>query len=301
MRGDPEKGGTQVEYKKILVMGAGGMLGLDLVDHLREKLGSEGDVHAADLAQFDITDREAARSWIGDLQPDLVINCAAYTNVDGAEENRDAAYAVNRDGAGNAAEAAAAVGADFYQISTDFIFDGTKGEDYLEDDQPNPQSVYAASKWEGEQAVREKHPAPVIIRISWLYGSRGKNFVQTMLNLGKARDELTVVHDEVGRPTYTRDLSGWIWSMMKAGPKGEVFNAGNSGRCSWFEFASRIIDEGGLAGKVTVRPTTAAEWGAPAPRPSCSVLSLRKLTDLIGYAPRPWEDALKDYIRLGEE
>lgn len=290
-----------MEYKKILVLGAKGMLGQDLVAHLREKLGSAGEVFAADLEQFDITDREAAMAWVGDLAPDLVINCAAYTNVDGAEKNRDVCYAVNRDGAGNAAEATAAAGADFYQISTDFIFDGTKDGDYLEEDQPNPQSGYAASKWEGEQAVRQMHPAPVIIRISWLFGPRGKNFVQTMLNLGRTRDELTVVHDEVGRPTYTRDLGQWIWSVMEARPRGETFNAGNSGRCSWFEFASRIIEEGGLADKVTVRPTTAAEWGAPAPRPSCSVLSLQKLTDLIGYAPRSWEDALKDYIRLNEE
>jgi len=290
-----------VEYKRILVLGAGGMLGLDLVAHLREKLGSAGEVFAADLDQFDITNGDAAMAWVADLDPDLAINCAAYTNVDGAEENRDACFAVNRDGAGNAAEAAAAAGADFYQISTDFIFDGTKGEEYLEEDQPNPQSVYAASKWEGEQAVREKHPAPVIIRISWLFGPQGKNFVQTMLNLGQTRDELTVVHDEVGRPTYTRDLCQWLWSMMEARPKGQIFNAANSGRCSWFEFASRIIEEGGLAKKVTVRPTTAAEWGAPAPRPSVSVLSLEKLTGLIGYAPRSWEEALKDYIRLHEE
>jgi len=290
-----------MKYKRILVTGAAGMLGLDLVNHLRAMLGGGGEVFTADLEQFDITDESAARAWIGDLGPDLVVNCAAYTNVDGAEEHRDICYAVNRDGAGNAAAAAAAVGADFYQISTDFIFDGTKGADYLEDDTPNPQSVYAASKWEGELAVREKHPLAVIIRISWLYGPRGKNFVQTMLNLGATRDELTVVHDEVGRPTYTRDLCQWLGSMMEAHPRGQVYHAGNSGQCSWFEFASRIIEEGGLAKKVTVKPTTSAEWGAPAPRPACSVLSLQKLTGLIGYAPRPWEEALKDYIRLGEE
>jgi len=286
-----------VEYGKILVVGAGGMLGQDLVDHLREQLGGAGEVHAADLEQFDITNREAALAWVGRLGPDLVINCAAYTNVDGAEEHREAAFAVNRDGAGNAAEAAAAAGADFYHVSTDFIFDGTKDGEYLEEDEPNPLSVYGASKWEGELAVRERHPAPVIIRISWLFGPRGKNFVQTMLNLGQTRDELKVVHDEVGRPTYTRDLCRWIWSIMEARPKAETINAGNSGHCSWFEFASRSIEEGGLARKVTVRPTTAAEWGAPAPRPPASVLSLRKLTEMIGYAPRHWEEALKDYIQ----
>lgn len=289
-----------MEYGKVLVLGAGGMLGGDLVDHLRERLGAAGDVHAADLEQFDITNRDAALAWVGRLAPDLVINCAAYTNVDGAEEHRDAAFAVNRDGAGNAAEAAAAAGADYYQISTDFIFDGTKEGEYLEEDEPNPLSVYGASKWAGEVAARERHPAPVIIRISWLFGPRGKNFVQTMLNLGRTRDELKVVHDEVGRPTYTRDLCRWIWSMMEARPKGETVNAANSGRCSWFELASRAIEEGGLAKKVTVRPTTAREWGAPAPRPPCSVLSLGKLTGMIGYAPRPWEEALKEYIRLIE-
>ncbi len=290
-----------MEYKRILVLGAAGMLGQDLVEHLRGQLRNGGEVFAADLEQFDITNREAALSWVADFGPDLVINCAAYTNVDGAEENREAALAVNRDGAGNAAEAAALAGAHFYQISTDFIFDGTKHGLYLEEDQPNPLSVYGASKWEGELAVRERHPSPVIVRISWLFGPRGKNFVQTMLNLGKTRDELTVVHDEVGRPTYTRDLCRWLWSMMEARPAGEVFNAANSGRCSWFEFASRIIEEGGLAKQVTVRPTTAAEWDAPAPRPPCSVLSLDKLTALIGYPPRPWEEALKDYIRFSEK
>jgi dTDP-4-dehydrorhamnose reductase len=290
-----------VEYKRILVLGAAGMLGQDLMEHLRGQLQNGGEVFAADLEQFDITDRKAAQAWVADLGPDLVINCAAYTNVDGAEENREAALAVNRDGAGHAAEAAVLAGADFYHISTDFIFDGTKDGLYLEDDEPNPLSVYGATKWEGEVAVRRLHPSPVIVRISWLFGHRGKNFVQTMLNLGQTRDELTVVHDEVGRPTYTRDLCQWLWSMMEARPAGETFHAANSGRCSWFEFALRIIEEGGLAKRVTVRPTTAAEWGAPAPRPPCSVLSLDKLTALIGYPPRPWEEALKDYVGFSEK
>lgn len=290
-----------MEYKRILVLGAAGMLGQDLAAHLRANLRDRGEVFAADLEQFDITDREAARSWIGDLGPDLVINCAAYTNVDGAETDRDAAFAVNRDGAGNAAEAAALSGADFYQISTDFIFDGTKDGLYIEEDEANPLSVYGASKWEGELAVRARHPSPVIIRISWLFGPRGKNFVQTMLNLGRTRGELTVVHDEVGRPTYTRDLCRWLWSVMEARPSGETFHAANSGRCSWFEFASQIIEEGGLAGRVAVRPTTAAEWGAAAKRPPCSVLSLEKLSHLIGYTPRSWEEALKEYVRFNEK
>ena len=146
---------------KLLIFGAGGQLGSELMRQGREQ---NLDIHGVDYPQTDITVMSQVSDVFFHFQPLLVINAAAYTNVDGAEEHQDIAYAVNRDGAGHVAQAAAAAGADFYQISTDFIFDGTKGEDYLEDDQPNPQSVYAASKLEGELAVRDKHPAPVIIR-----------------------------------------------------------------------------------------------------------------------------------------
>ena len=272
----------------ILVVGANGMLGRDLI----ALLGERGQ--GVDIAEIDITSPESVMKVIGDLKPEVVINCAAYTDVDGCESNIETAMAVNGEGVAYLAMACRDLGALLVQISTDYIFDGGKGTPYVEDDAPCPLSVYGESKLAGEMNAAFC-PEHLIVRTQWLYGLHGKNFVETMLRLGAEKDELSVVDDQIGSPTWTVDLARAIIALIDSGCRG-TYHAANSEYCSWNGFAAAIFEEAGLP--VSVTPMTTTELNRPARRPLYSTLECSKLTGDTGFRPQPWRDALREYLKL---
>lgn len=272
----------------ILVVGAKGMLGQDLMDLLGE--GARG----LDLPEIDITSPESVKRTLLTLRPEVVINCAARTDVDGCEGDREGAFRVNAEGVRVLAEATKEGGSLLVQVSTDYVFDGNKGSACLEDDPVNPLSVYGASKLAGEEAAR-LNPNHLIVRTQWLYGLKGKNFVETMLKLGSERGELTVVDDQIGSPTWTVDLAKGLKALIDAGCRG-TYHAVNSGSCSWNGFAKAIFEEAGM--KVEVKPMTTTELNRPATRPLYSVLDCGKLARDAGFTPQHWREALKSYLAL---
>ncbi|MFH1690081.1 MAG: dTDP-4-dehydrorhamnose reductase [Candidatus Eisenbacteria bacterium] len=282
--------GTGRGTERVLVTGSAGMLGTELVPLLR----GEFEVTAADLDDFDLRDGAATDAFVSRVAPDLIINCAAYTDVDGAEADPAAAFDVNAGGAGNVAAAGERAGARVVQISTDYVFDGTGRRPYREEDEPSPLGAYGRSKHEGERRVIECSSDPLIVRTAWLYGHAGPNFVEKVLSLATSGRALRVVNDQVGAPTNVRDLAWAIRELIAAEATG-VVNATNAGSCSWFDFAREILDRAGHTG-VPIEPVTSDEFPRPAPRPGYSVLSLAKLVSLTGREPRNWRDALAEYI-----
>jgi dTDP-4-dehydrorhamnose reductase len=272
----------------ILVVGANGMLGRDLLTVL------PGELRGVDIGEIDITSPESVRTVLLTLKPDVVVNVAAYTDVDGCETKRDLADAVNGDGVGHLARVSADIGARLVQISTDYVFDGGKGSPYLEDDPTGPLSVYGHSKLLGEQKAR-LNPDHLIIRTQWLYGLYGKNFVETMLRLATERTELSVVDDQIGSPTWTVDLARAIRALIETGARG-TYHAANAGFCSWNDFARAIFAEAGV--KITLKPMTTTELNRPAPRPLYSTLDCGKLARDTGFMPQGWREALKSYLSL---
>jgi dTDP-4-dehydrorhamnose reductase len=264
------------------------MLGHDLLEVL------QGDVRGVDLPELDITDLTSVRKTLLTLKPEIIINVAAYTDVDGCEADVERAMAVNGEGVGLLALTAREIGAKLVQVSTDYVFDGGKGEPYLEDDAVGPLSVYGESKLAGElnAAMAPRH---LIVRTQWLYGLHGKNFVETMLRLAGERSELAVVDDQIGSPTFTRDLACAIKGLVDKGCIG-TYHVANGGFCSWNEFARAIFDEEHLA--VTVNPMTTEQLSRPARRPLYSTLDCGKLARDTGFTPRPWREALREYLAL---
>ncbi len=272
----------------ILVIGANGMLGRDLLGLLGER------AHGVDIDEIDITSMESVFKVVSEFKPTVVINCAAFTDVDGCEENVDKAMEVNGEGVGYLAMACREVGALLVQVSTDYVFDGTKGTPYQEYDAPHPISVYGESKLAGEMNAAFA-PEHLIVRTQWLYGLNGNNFVETMLRLGTEKKQLSVVDDQIGSPTWTVDLSKAIIALVDKGCRG-LYHAANSGFCSWNEFAKAIFEETSLA--VSVVPMTTEELNRPARRPLYSTLDCSNLTADSGFEPQPWRNALREYIRL---
>ena len=272
----------------ILVVGANGMLGRDMMACLGD--GARG----VDIDEIDITSLESTERVITTLKPRAVINCAAYTDVDGCESNRETAMQVNGEGVAFLAMATRAVDAVLVQVSTDYVFDGGKGTPYLEDELPRPLSVYGESKLAGELNAAF-NPEHLIIRTQWLYGLHGKNFVETMLRLAGERDTLSVVDDQIGSPTWTVDLASAIAALLTSGRRG-IYHAANAGFCSWNGFARAIFEECGL--KTTVDGMTTEQLNRPARRPLYSTLDCSKLEQDTGFRPRPWRDALKAYLQL---
>ena len=258
---------------KTLIVGASGMLGTDLRSVYPDAVGFTHN-------DLDITDREAVLKCIMNLAPDLIINAAAYTNVDGCEDEQEKAYAVNGIGPANLAEACKEVNAVLVHYSTDYVFDGNKTE-YVESDAVNPLSVYGKSKLAGERNIQYNMDDYRIIRTSWLFGAHGKNFVDTMLSLSNQMETVKVVDDQFGKPTYTADLAQKTPEVVSITPG--IYHLTNDGVCSWFEFASAII-------KNTV-PCTTAEFPRKARRPMYSVLKNSKTAPM-----RHWKEALKDYL-----
>lgn len=281
-----------------IIFGSIGMLGSDLVAAWKRLRADEPDVlpppvEVADWDVVDITDESAVRAFIDERRPALVVNCAAYTDVDGCTRDPELAMNVNGHAPDHIAAACARVGASMVHISTDFVFDGRSDRPYVEDDPVGPTSPYGESKLAGERAVQAHLPDACIVRTAWLYGLCGKNFVATMLRLGRERDQLRVVTDQVGSPTYTVDLAEAIIHLIRVQATGAV-HVVNAGQCSWHELACRALELAGLT--TPVLPTTAAEFASPTERPAYSVLSTARYTDLTGQPMRPWEDALCDFV-----
>jgi dTDP-4-dehydrorhamnose reductase len=272
----------------ILVVGANGMLGRDM-------LALIGDAaRGVDIDEIDITSLESTERVLRTLKPETVINCAAYTDVDGCETNVETAMQVNGEGVAHLAMASREIGARLVHVSTDYVFDGGKGRPYVEDDATCPLGVYGESKLAGEMNAAF-NPEHLIVRTQWLYGLHGKNFVETMLRLALEKDELSVVDDQIGSPTWTVDLAQAILALVKTGQRG-IYHAANSGYCSWNEFAQAIFQESGLS--VTVNAMTTDELNRPARRPLYSTLDCSKLEQDTGFRPQPWRMALKAYLQL---
>lgn len=276
---------------KVLITGSNGMLGHDLIEVLKDN----HELILTTSKTLDITDKNRVIEFISENKPDIVINSAAYTNVDGCEENQETAYAVNGDGVGNLALACKEIDCPLVHISTDYVFNGENTMPWVEDDEIGPISVYGKSKLKGEEAILEILDKFFIIRTAWLYGMNGGNFPKTMLELAKNHLEITVVYDEVGTPTYTPDLAKAISQLIETDYYG-IYHITNSGSCSWCEFARYIFE---IAGKdVKVIPVTASEFARPAPRPHYSVLENKKWIE-NGFKPlRSYKDAIKEYVEL---
>ena len=276
---------------KILITGSNGMLGHDLIEVLKDN----HELILTTSKTLDITDKNHVIEFIGENKPDIVINSAAYTNVDGCEENQETAYRINGDGVRNLAEGCSKIDCPLVHISTDYVFNGKNTKPWVEDDEIGPISVYGKSKLKGEEAILETLDKFFIIRTAWLYGINGGNFPKTMLELAKNHSEITVVYDEVGTPTYTLDLAKAISELIGTDYYG-IYHITNSGNCSWCEFARYIFE---VADKdVKVIPVTASEFARPAPRPHYSVLENKKWIE-NGFKPlRNYKDAAKEYIEL---
>jgi dTDP-4-dehydrorhamnose reductase len=272
---------------RVAITGAGGMLGQEVVRAARRR-GHE--VVALTRDDADVTDPRAVRAVLSAAAPDVVVNCAAWTDVDGAEEDEDAAMTINCAGAGNVAVAAAACRARVVHVSTDYVFDGEKRLPYVESDPVAPRSAYGRTKLAGERTVAEVAADHAIVRTAWLFGAGGRNFVDTMLRLGAQRDEVHVVTDQVGCPTWTGHLAPALLDLAAAGASG-VFHVAARGQCSWYDLAAAAFRRAGL--DCEVRPTTSARFVRPAPRPAFSVLRSERPESPVLPA---WERGLAAYL-----
>jgi dTDP-4-dehydrorhamnose reductase len=274
---------------KILITGSQGMLASDVI----RELDCCFDIHKRDRAHLDICDKENVFKDIRDLKPDYVINCAAFTNVDACEKEKDKAFSVNAEGTKNLALACRETGSVLCHISTDFVFDGNKKEPYVENDRVSPLSVYAKSKLEGERNIQAILSRYIIVRSSWLFGKNGKNFVTTIIKLSKENDVIKIVNDQIGSPTYTVDLAKAIKALLDINAQG-IYHFCNDGVCTWYEFAKKIIDLTGL--KTGIVPITSQQLARPAVRPPYSAMNCGKFINDTGIQPRPWVDALGEYL-----
>ena len=273
---------------KVMILGATGLLGKAL---MREWTGDE--IVGLDSRDVDIRDMDRVREVVEKTRPGWIVLAAAYTNVDECESHPDLAFSVNRDGAVNVAQAAKATGAKLLFLSSDYVFDGKKTSPYETEDVRNPQSVYGRSKAEAEVRLPEVLPECCIVRTSWLFGTGGKCFPETILKLAASRAALDVVNDQRGCPTYSVDLARALIALCRTGARG-IVHITNSGDCSWFEFAREIITGAGLP--TEVRPVSSQQMARPAPRPAYSVLSAKSLQQ-YGIAVPTWQDALNRYLR----
>ena len=269
-----------------LVVGANGQLGSEL------KLQLQGKAVYVDRTELDITDKAAVGAFVAQHQFEAIINCAAYTAVDKAESDEKVAELINVEGPRNLA----ATGLPLVHISTDYVFDGTACRPYSEDDEPNPQTAYGRTKLAGEKAVMETAQTAVIIRTAWLYSTFGNNFVKTMRKLGAERDSLNVVFDQVGTPTYAKDLASAIAAIlpqMKAGTK-EIYHFSNEGVCSWYDFALAVMAQSDL--NCEVLPIESKDYPTPAKRPHYSVLNKTKIKRDFGIKINNWAVSLAECV-----
>lgn len=275
---------------KVLITGANGQLGCDLADVL-----SEGhQIYTFGRKEMDVTDGSQVLQTVHRVKPDAIIHTAAYTQVDQAEFNQDSAYLVNMDGTRNVTVAAQQAGAKLIYISTDYVFDGRSSIPYKEYDAANPQTVYGKSKLAGEEMVKALSDKYFIVRTSWLFGKHGQNFVKTMLRLSQQQKDLFVVSDQIGTPTFSRDLAVFLQKLIDTDKYG-IYHVSNGGSCSWYEFAQAIFKNAGINPKVI--PIETKNLGSSAPRPAYSVLDHMSIR-LNGFQElRHWQEALTEFMR----
>lgn len=278
---------------RVLVTGSKGQLGTDLMAEL-ERQGLTGI--GVDVEEMDITDAEICRKVILEAKVDAVIHCAAYTAVDAAEDNVELCRRINGEGTRNVALACKEANVKMMYISTDYVFDGQGTRPWEPDDKRAPLNVYGLTKYEGELAVEELLERYFTVRIAWVFGAAGKNFIKTMLRLGRERGAVSVVDDQIGSPTYTYDLARLLVDMIQTEHYGR-YHATNEGFCSWYEFAVEIFRQAGM-NDVKVTPVSSDQFPAKAVRPSNSRMSKEKLSD-NGFARLPsWQDALGRYLKV---
>ena len=277
---------------KVLVTGVNGQLGYEIVKELNNK--GYTDILAVDKDEMDITNKDMVNNVIKNYHPDVIFHCAAWTAVDKAEDEKEACYNVNVNGTKYISEAAKEIDAKLIYISTDYVFDGTKEGLYEIDDEVNPKSVYGETKYEGEELVRQNNLKHFIVRISWVFGINGNNFIKTMLKLAETRNELTVVADQFGSPTYTVDLAKLLVEMSETEKYG-TYHANNEGYCNWAQFAEYIFKVNDK--EVNVKHITSEEYPQRAYRPRNSKLSKQSLDD-NGFNRLPsWENAVERYSK----
>jgi dTDP-4-dehydrorhamnose reductase len=279
---------------KILILGHKGMLGSDLF----LRLFAFHEVTGKDIEDLDIASADACEGVISETEPDVVINAAAYTDVDGCETNREKCFSVNAEGVKNITLACVDRGIKVVHFSTDYVFDGKKGTSYVEDDTCNPVNVYGQSKLAGEQYLQQFSNDFLLIRSAWLYGKNGKNFVKTIVDKARISKQLEVVDDQIGSPTFSWDLAGAVQLLIEGKYSG-TFHVTNRGKCSWYEFAKRIL-KSACIDDVTVKPIKSDVLARPANRPHLSVLSCRKFIESTGKTMRYWQIALDDFIKKME-
>ncbi|MFC1837598.1 dTDP-4-dehydrorhamnose reductase [Thermodesulfobacteriota bacterium] len=283
---------------KALITGANSQLGWEL----QQTKPDDFDIIALNRIELDITDSAAVASAIYNHQPDMIINAAAYTAVDRAEQEKDKAYAVNAKGAANIAKAALKANASLIHISTDFVFDGSASKPYVPMDKPHPLGIYGASKLLGEKEVTNiTKGKALILRTSWLYSVHGSNFVKTMLRLMNKKNAISVVADQVGSPTWARDLATAIWHFASNPNVHGIYHYTNSGKASWYDFASAIQDEalelGMLEKKIQINPIKTEDFPTSAARPLYSVLDCTPTWETLGYTAPHWRDSLRKMLK----
>jgi dTDP-4-dehydrorhamnose reductase len=276
---------------KVVVTGVNGQLGYDVVKELNNRKYT--DVIGIDIKDLDITNENAVKDFMNVNKPDVIVHCAAYTAVDNAEDNQKTCYDVNVNGTKYLVESAKELDAKFVYISTDYVFSGDKDSEYLVEDKPSPKSVYGETKYLGEVETL-KHNKHFIVRISWVFGKNGNNFIKTMLRLGKEKNELNIVSDQIGSPTYTHDLSRLIVDMIESDKYG-IYQATNEGVCSWFEFAQKIFEFSNI--DINLNPISTEQYPTKAKRPKNSVMSKKNLVDNEFELLPSWQDALKRYLK----
>jgi dTDP-4-dehydrorhamnose reductase len=275
---------------KILLTGANGQLGRELQKQYK---GKDVELILTDVAELDITDVNAVNKFVNEKRPEVIINCAAHTQVDKCEEQVDLAYKINAIGPKNLAAAANSIGAEIVQVSTDYVFSGEDSSPLTEFEATNPQSVYGKTKLGGENFVKVLNPKHYIVRTAWLYGD-GNNFAKTMINLSKKLDEIRVVNDQIGTPTSTVDLAKVIIKLIEEKNYG-IFHCTCKGVCSWYDFAREIFTIKGITTKLT--PCTTEEYGSATKRPKYSVLRNYMLELTTGDITRDWKEAIAEYLK----
>ena len=278
---------------RILVTGANGQLGNEM-----QVLAKENPQHTyffTDVNELDICDKKAVWAYIAENKIEMIVNCAAYTAVDRAEDDKELAYRLNCEAPKGMAEAAQAHGAAMIQVSTDYVFDGTAHIPYTEDCEPCPTSVYGSTKLDGERAVMEACQQAVVIRTAWLYSTFGNNFVKTMMRLGKERNSLGVVFDQIGTPTYARDLARAIYAIINKGIVRGIYHFSDEGVCSWYDFTLAIHRMAGIT-TCSVKPLHTSEYPAKANRPHYSVLDKTKIKETFGISIPHWEVSLEQCV-----
>ncbi|MDW8289688.1 MAG: dTDP-4-dehydrorhamnose reductase [Armatimonadota bacterium] len=295
-----QRGANETVKGRVLVIGASGMLGQDVYARFAPHFTVVSTSRQGGDVRLDITDGEATRRVVSETAPDVVVLCAAYTDVDGCERNPEEAYRINAFGTANVASACTEVGARLLYVSTDYVFDGDKGDGYTEWDAPHPLNVYGASKLAGEAWIREVCPRHWTVRTAWLYGVGGRCFPRTILRAAREGKPLRVVNDQRGSPTFTWDLAGALLEMVQREVAYGTYHVVNGGTATWYELACEVVrlarERGWLSAEVSVTPIHSHEWPSPTRRPACSVLKMERWR-WAGLTPlRHWREALRDYM-----